>query len=1019
MAEATRARRPGAARAEMPAPLWPIYMAIGLLVGSTFGVVAATAPFPDPQPLWKARQWWALVESGWGQSALVGMLAVLLLAAAAILRRAAVRRLQLCLILSLVFHLWLAVFLHTQHLHVWLVAREQELPSLDESSLERFPDYHWEALEEPERMEEFERPVPAEPQAPSPLSPPKPPAQPPPRWQPKPLEPIEPTDQTLPESPTPKRVELPPPDQALLPPTVPVARQDLQVRVERSETVRFSRVRPGGTARPPEPGEAARAVRQVPEGGPGRPAAEPDLGPETAILAAELALQRAQPRPSPEPVAGQAALRRAVTAGPEPMAADLAAPETPPASAAAPLASLDAPPVAAPARAGVGPTAATAAEPQTPWNALPAPRPASPRRLDADLAIETVAAPNALRRMASPSVAPLVLHPAAEATIAPSARPAPPPGASVDAAAQPASLGVERQATVAPSMATFGRPSDLPGNDSLHGILPPNTARGPRRTAWPPQDLTSSGAGTSGGAGVPDGSAALLRRSALATALPGTTVDEPQRPVPGTASTKTGPSQPETADAPGQPAGQGGVGGTMAGPSRQGVGPGRFALPLPVAGSGPAASKADSGAGALPPGAVGLRMRREGAQAAPLVEEPAGRPSLPRSPAVLSLEGKLRDEPKPAFQARQPGQRAARARAYGTQQWEQAVERGIEFLVRHQFPDGHWSLDRSPHDAQPGYAEAAWGEMHGDTAATGLALLALLGAGYTHLEGKYREPVWRGLEWLIRNQRPDGCLFTPQTDRTRFAQFYGHGMAAIALCEAYGMTGDRQLRGPAQQAVNFILASQHPELGGWRYVPQLESDTSVSGWMLMALKSAQMAGLEVPAEALAKVSRWLDLAQAAGGAQYRYNPYAADTPQQRQGRRPNLAMTAEGLLMRMYLGWPQNHPPLVEGARFLQTNLPALGTAAQPTRDSYYWYYATQVMFQMQGEFWTAWYRRLGPLLAESQVLTGPLAGSWHPQQPVPDRWAREGGRLYVTTLNLLMLEVPYRYLPLYGELLR
>jgi hypothetical protein len=86
-------------------------------------------------------------------------------------------------------------------------------------------------------------------------------------------------------------------------------------------------------------------------------------------------------------------------------------------------------------------------------------------------------------------------------------------------------------------------------------------------------------------------------------------------------------------------------------------------------------------------------------------------------------------------------------------------------------------------------------------------------------------------------------------------------------------------------------------------------------------------------------------------------------------------------------------------------------------RDSYYWYYATQVMFQMGGPHWDAWNDRLRPLLVEKQVSDGPFAGSWEPLGDVPDRWGREGGRVYVTAMHLLMLEVYYRHLPLYRTL--
>jgi hypothetical protein len=107
----------------------------------------------------------------------------------------------------------------------------------------------------------------------------------------------------------------------------------------------------------------------------------------------------------------------------------------------------------------------------------------------------------------------------------------------------------------------------------------------------------------------------------------------------------------------------------------------------------------------------------------------------------------------------------------------------------------------------------------------------------------------------------------------------------------------------------------------------------------------------------------------------------------------------------------------VAGADYLKQNLPTIGTRQAPQRDAYYWYYATQVMFQMQGDHWQAWNNHLRPLLVDSQVQQGPLAGSWDPKGAVADRWGVEGGRLYVTAMHLLMLEVYYRHLPLYQTL--
>jgi hypothetical protein len=110
---------------------------------------------------------------------------------------------------------------------------------------------------------------------------------------------------------------------------------------------------------------------------------------------------------------------------------------------------------------------------------------------------------------------------------------------------------------------------------------------------------------------------------------------------------------------------------------------------------------------------------------------------------------------------------------------------------------------------------------------------------------------------------------------------------------------------------------------------------------------------------------------------------------------------------------------MLQGADYLAENPPAIGTSRNPQRDTYYWYYATQVMYHMGGDHWQAWNGRLHPLLVESQVRSGAMAGSWNPREPVPDRWGPHAGRLYVTTMNLLSLEVYYRHLPLYQDTLR
>ena len=186
----------------------------------------------------------------------------------------------------------------------------------------------------------------------------------------------------------------------------------------------------------------------------------------------------------------------------------------------------------------------------------------------------------------------------------------------------------------------------------------------------------------------------------------------------------------------------------------------------------------------------------------------------------------------------------------------------------------------------------------------------------------------------------------------------------------------------------------------------------------MALKSGELAGLTVDKESFEKIEKWVTLAQGSDEQPFlfRYNPYALDTPKQRHGLKPTRAMTAVGLLIRLYTGWERDDSRMILGAQTLNNNLPETGTSDRPRRDTYYWYYATQVMYHMGGDYWTQWNQALHPMLTKSQLQDGPLAGSWDPQMPVPDRWGTYGGRLYVTTMNLLSLEVFYRHLPIYED---
>lgn len=344
--------------------------------------------------------------------------------------------------------------------------------------------------------------------------------------------------------------------------------------------------------------------------------------------------------------------------------------------------------------------------------------------------------------------------------------------------------------------------------------------------------------------------------------------------------------------------------------------------------------------------------------------------------------------------------RGEMARKYGgTRQTEIAVAAALDWFYRHRNTNGSWSLARfNAHCV--GQQCSGPGSADSDVAATSLALLTFLAAGETHKgKGPYREVVNQGLYWLMNHRVASGDLSAGSHH-----QMYTHALAAITLCEAYGMTKDVKVGDAAQRAVIFIEQAQVLATGGWRYIPQdpTGGDTSVLGWQIMALHSAQLAGLSVNSQTLENAKKWLNAcSKGSMHGMFSYLPYKDATP----------TMTAIGMLSWQYLGMRQDDPAMVEGKHYLLQNLPDNGM-----RNTYYWYYGAQVMHNLLGHDWDMWNRATRRALLESQCRSGCATGSWDPENPTVDAWSEQGGRIVTTAFSTLTLEIYYRYLPLYGS---
>ncbi len=335
----------------------------------------------------------------------------------------------------------------------------------------------------------------------------------------------------------------------------------------------------------------------------------------------------------------------------------------------------------------------------------------------------------------------------------------------------------------------------------------------------------------------------------------------------------------------------------------------------------------------------------------------------------------------------------------GSAQTERAVRAALGWLAATQSKNGGWDASQFGAGAARVVLDqdrrGAGGQA--DMGVTGLALLAFLGSGHTHEGGAYTHEVAAGLEYLRQRQRADGAL---HGDAQFFARMYCHSMATFAVCEALALTKDERLEPMARAAVRYSLSMQHPTDGGWRYRRGDTGDTSQLGWQLMTLKSAQLAGLDIPRSTWTRADHFLRrVRRGNAGGLAAYRPDSG----------PSRTMTAEAFFCRQLQQEQQlgqmSDAAIEEAIAAVTEKLP---TASR--RNLYFWYYATLALHRNQthssaaAEAWEDWNHALTTTLLTTQQGDG----SWD----VQTTWGGCGGQVYTTALSALCLEVYYRYNP-------
>ncbi len=299
-----------------------------------------------------------------------------------------------------------------------------------------------------------------------------------------------------------------------------------------------------------------------------------------------------------------------------------------------------------------------------------------------------------------------------------------------------------------------------------------------------------------------------------------------------------------------------------------------------------------------------------------------------------------------------------------TPEVQESIERGLAKLAQMQLPDGSWT----------------YSGQGGDVGITALAGIAFLAGGNLPGRGAYGDNVEKATEYILAHVRRDGYISSGNS------QMYQHGFATLFLAEVYGMSPSDEVKAKLKMAVRLIESCQNSE-GGWRYNPQpVDADISVTICQIMALRAARNAGIKVDKRVIDRGILYVKACQLADGG------FAYQAGSQGSG----YARTAAGVCSLYYAG-AYGDNAITRGLQYLHTHNGFTGEASYHFH--YGHYYAAQAMFQAGGDYWKKYYTTIRENLVKSQRADG--------------SWTGPTSGAYPTAMACIVLEIPYRYLPI------
>lgn len=317
-----------------------------------------------------------------------------------------------------------------------------------------------------------------------------------------------------------------------------------------------------------------------------------------------------------------------------------------------------------------------------------------------------------------------------------------------------------------------------------------------------------------------------------------------------------------------------------------------------------------------------------------------------------------------------------------TPETQKAIEKGMAYLASTQSNNGSWSNTRD-------------GASYPVTM-TSLAGMAMIAGGNTTSRGPYADNVKKAVRYVLGQANASTGIIAAGNENGR--TMYPHGFALMFLSCAYGMENDPAVRERMRTVIDkgiLLTAQAQSPAGGWYYTPNSGDEGSVTVTQLQALKAAANAGFIVPQETLDKAIQYLELCRTPeGGIYYSLQSRGATRLPISAAALPCMYSTgdyesemAEACLAYVFREYCQNG----NDRRWNKSG----------GHDFYGHYYAAQAFYQAGDEYWNAYFPTASGQLRELQASDG--------------SWNGDGiGPVYGTALALTILQLPYKYLPIY-----